>query len=74
MLPENLISKIPLNNSSLVSKNALLNAIQISSVFRGSSFYIFVFFSSKDENTCLISCSKYWGNLFLRYVETSLPY
>jgi len=36
--PENLISKIPLKSSSLVSKNALLNAMQTSSVFKGSSF------------------------------------
>jgi len=36
--PENLMSRIPLNNSSFASKNALLNAMQISSVFNGSSF------------------------------------
>jgi hypothetical protein len=36
--PENLISIIPLNNSSLASRKALLKAIQISSVFKRSSF------------------------------------
>ena len=35
--PENRMSKIPLNNSSLASKKALLNAIHMSSVFMGSS-------------------------------------
>ena len=36
--PENLISRKPLNNSSLQSKNELLNAMHISSVFKSSFF------------------------------------
>jgi len=39
--PLNLISKLPENSSSLQFKNALLNAMQISSVFNASSFFVF---------------------------------
>lgn len=39
--PLNLMSRFPENSSSLQFKNALLNAMHISSVFKASSFFVF---------------------------------
>ena len=72
--PENLISRFPVNNSSLLSRKALLKAIQISSVFKGSFFYSNYNFSSYFEKTYLNSWSRYYGSLFFKNVLTSLPY
>jgi len=41
VLPENLMSRLDLKISSLQFKNALLKAMQASSVFKGSSCYVF---------------------------------
>ena len=63
MEPENLMSINPLKSSSLQSKKALLNAIQISSVFKGSSFFDFKFYSWYFISINLNSSSRYLGNL-----------
>jgi hypothetical protein len=72
--PENLMSSFELNSSSFASRKALLKAIQISSVLSISFFYSFLNFSSYICITVLNSFSRYTGSLFLRNVETSLPY
>lgn len=72
--PENLMSRFPAKRVSLQSRKALLKAMQISSVFRGSDFCVFFISSSYLFRTYLNSASKYYGSLFLRYVDTSLPH
>ena len=71
--PLNLISMIPENSSSLQFKNALLKAIQISSVFKASSFWFFykssVYFLSMNR----IWASKYYGSFCLRNWLTFSP-
>ena len=72
--PENLISKLPANSVSLQSRKALLNAIQISSVFSCSCFYSAFNWSSYFYITYLNSASRNCGSLFFKYVDTSLPH
>ena len=73
VLPLNLISIGPANNSSLQFKNALLKAIQISSVFKASSFFSFYNSSPYFLKVYFICNSKCCGSFVFKKLETFSP-
>ena len=72
--PLNLMSIMPEKSSSLQFKKALLKAIQISSVFKASSFWFYFNSSVYFLSMYFSSASRYCGSLYFKKALTFSPY